>query len=535
MFKKVLKLLFVFTAFMLVFGTVNTLAANSGVKKQILSAIEPKGITSVYKGQTLKLRALSDYSATVSAKVDGKTVTLKRTTEKEGSLYWFEGTYKFSAVYDGENLGAIEFTGKLNNQTETKRTAGLRGMKTPVNIEADSSGNNDTSLEAVSGAKVEVTKKYIDVFKTEDKGEDYAAPYYYNLPEGTIDFIKSTNDTTYELQSGRKVKKDDVRVVSNNAKVEENVVSGVSVSTDDEMTYVEIKNDWNVPFNVEAQPFTYSSGNSVTAYKPDKVLITLDYTADIDVSRVRLPSGSAFSDIDWYTTKSGNVKQGVIELTLSEKGKYYGAYAEYDDGTLTLRFFNPIRRLSDARIVIDPGHGNNGGKNKDSGAIGIDGSYESKLNLDKAMALRDELEARGATVYMLDTDKEDFKDLYKRCQTAYDWEPHIYISVHHNSGSASARGVETYYNTPFSMPLAKNINTSIYQAYLMMENSSGAKNRGYKFSEFAVTRQKQFASVLVEYGFVTNSQEMAILKKPENVTTFAKYTADGITSYFAGN
>jgi len=533
MFKKVLKLLIVFTVLMLTFGAVSTMAANSGVKKQILSAIEPKGITSVYKGKTLKLRALSEYSATISAKVDGKTVNLKRTTEKEGTLYWFEGSYTFSAVYDGEDLGQIEFTGKLNNQTEVKYTAGLRGMKTPINIEADSSesDSSDSSLVATSGAKVEVTKKYIDVFKTEDKGEDYAAPYYYNLPEGTIDFIKSTNDTTYELQSGRKVKKEDVRIVSNNAKIEDNVVSGISVTADDEMTYVEIKNDWNVPFNIEATPITYSSGNTVSTYKPDTVLITLDYTTDIDVSRVKMPSGGAFSDIDWYTTKTGV----AIELTLSEKGKYYGAYAEYDDGTLTLRFFNPIRRLSDARIVIDPGHGNNGGANKDSGAIGVDGSYESALNLAKAKALRDELEDRGATVYMLDTDNENYKDLYKRCQVAYDWEPHIFISVHHNSGSASARGVETYYNTPFSMPLAKNINTSIYQAYLMMEYSSGAKNRGYKFSEFAVTRQKQFASVLIEYGFVTNSQEMAILKKPENVLMFAQYTADGIASYFAGN
>ncbi len=534
MFKKVLKSLFVFTALMLILGTVTAMAANSGIKKQILSAVEPKGVTTVYKGQIVKLRALSDYSASVSAKIEGKTVNLKRTTEKQGSLYWFEGTYTFTSVFDGEEYAGAEFTGKLNNQTETKRTAGFIGIKMPENIEADPS-DNDTNLEATSGAKVEVIEKYIDVFKTEDKGEDYAAPYYYNLPEGTIDFVKSTSSTTYELQSGRKVLKEDVRVISNNATIEDNTVSGVSISTDDEMTYVEIQNDWNVPFNIEAQPFTYSSGNSVSAYKPDKVLITLDYTSDIDVSRVRLPSGSAFSDIDWYTTKSNGVKQVVIELTLSEKGKYYGAYADYDDGTLTLRFYNPIRRLSDARIVIDPGHGNNGGTNKDSGAIGVDGSYESALNLAKAKALRDELEDRGATVYMLDTDKENFKDLYKRCQEAYDWEPHIFISVHHNSGSASARGVETYYNTPFSMPLAKNINTSIYQAYLMMEHSSGAKNRGYKFSEFAVTRQKQFASVLIEYGFVTNSQEMAVLKNPDNVLKFAQYTADGIASYFAGN
>ena len=84
------------------------------------------------------------------------------------------------------------------------------------------------------------------------------------------------------------------------------------------------------------------------------------------------------------------------------------------------------------------------------------------------------------------------------------------------------------------MPLARNLNNAIYQAYLQMSYSDGAKNRGYKFSEFAVTRQKQFASVLVEYGFMSNAQEMEILKNSSNISLFAKYTADGLANYFAG-
>lgn len=518
----------ILTIFAVVFNSVGVFAS-SVVRKPILDQIEPKGITTVYTGQTLKLRALADSSATVTATVNKSNVTLKRTSKKIGSLYWFEGTYTVPTVTEGQDLGYIEFKGKLNNFTETRRTAGLRGIECPENIEV---GEED--LVAGAGQQVKVINRYIDVFKTEDKGEDYAAPYYYNLPEGTIDYVKSVSGDCYELQSGRKVLKKDVKVVSTTGSKGDNIISSAKMSTDGEMTTLEIEGVWNVPFNVETSPIGYSNGNWVSEYEPDKVIITFDYTTKMDISRIRVPSNSAFKDAEWYTTTSNGVKQGVIELTLAEKGKYYGCYAEYEsDGNLVLRFYNPITKLADARIVIDPGHGYNAG-NKDSGAIGIDGSYESDLNLAKAEALKAELELRGATVYMLDSQNTDLKDLYERCRLAYEWEPHIYIAVHHNSAAATARGVETFYNTPFSMPLAKKVNTSIYQAYLQMQYSSGAKNRGYKFSEFAVTRQKQFASVLVEYGFITNYQEMEILKDANNVLLFARNTAEGIASYFSG-
>ncbi len=544
---KFLKAFLLMTLLAMVLGCANVFAATSSVKEPILSQIEPKGVTSVYTGQQLKLRALADSAATVTAKVNGTTVNLTKTSERSDDMYWFEGTYTVPTVSAGKNLGAITFTAKTSSNTETKLSAGLVGVDVPQNAGGSSSSGGGTtgsgssndisgSVSTVSGQQVSPTKKYIDVFKTDDRGEDYAAPYYYNMPKGTIDYVKSVSGSYYELKSGRKVKISDVEVVADSGTQGHNVISGLDISVGSQMTTLNIKGLWNVPFNVETSPFTYSSGNWVSSYNATKVTITFDYTTQMNLSGVSIPSGGAFKNATWYTrVNSDGIAQGVLELTLSQANKYYGCYAEYTStGNLKLRFYNPISSLSEARIVIDPGHGNNAG-NLDSGTIGTDGTYESAMNLQKAKALKAELESRGATVYMLDSDTTNLKDLYKRCQLAYDWEPHIYISVHHNSASASARGVEVYYNTPFSMPLARNLVNSIYQAYLQMPYSDGAKNRGYKFSEFAVTRQKQFASVLVEYGFMSNPQEMEILKNSNNVTLFAKYTADGLANYFAGN
>lgn len=543
---KFFKAFLLMTLLAMVLGCANVFAASgTGVKQPILGQIEPKGVTSVYTGQQLKLRALADSTATVTAKVNGSTVTLSKTSERTGTMYWFEGTYTVPSVSAGKDLGAIAFTAKTSSNTETKLSAGLVGVDVPANAGDSSSSGGGTSgsgdnsdisgsVGTVSGQQVTPTKKYIDVFKTDDRGEDYAAPYYYNMPKGTIDYVKSVSGSYYELKSGRKVKKSDVSVVADSGSQGNNVISGLNISVDSKMTTLNLQGKWNVPFNVETSPFTYSSGNWVSSYNATKVTITFDYTTQMNLSGVSIPSGGAFKNATWYTRVKDGIAQGVLELTLSQPNKYYGCYAEYTStGNLKLRFYNPISSLSEARIVIDPGHGYNAGT-LDTGTIGTDGTYESAMNLQKAKALKAELESRGATVYMLDSDGTNLKDLYKRCQLAYDWEPHIFVSVHHNSGSASARGVEVYYNTPFSMPLARNLTNSIYQAYLQMPYSDGAKNRGYKFSEFAVTRQKQFASVLVEYGFMSNPQEMEILKNSSNVSLFAKYTADGLASYFAG-
>ena len=67
-----------------------------------------------------------------------------------------------------------------------------------------------------------------------------------------------------------------------------------------------------------------------------------------------------------------------------------------------------------------------------------------------------------------------------------------------------------------------------------MSNSAGAVNRGHKFSEYAVTRVKQFSAVLVEYGFITTPTENALLTDATCIQQFAEATADGLEAYFEG-
>lgn len=548
--KKFSRLLAWLLTIAVVFCGSSVMAADTTYSR-IIRTIEPKAQVTILPGDYVTIRASAHKNAAVIAQLNGKNIVLEKTDKDTGDYYWYEGEYYVSKnTAAGTNLGAITFTAQLNKQTETRTAPGIVVGKLDVTVPSAPSdaGENDTSgdgstVKPQSGEMIIVTSDYADIYipAENDRGEDYSAPYYYQLPAGTIDYVdaNSTGSVNCLLASGRKVKYTDIKTYTGSSNLGDNEISKVAVSSSGGYTTVKITGDWSVPFNVEAKPFTYKdSTNTVSSFSPDKVVITFDYTTDIETGTIRFPSSSCFTEASVYTRVRNGIAQGVLELTLREEGKYYGCYAEYTSmGKLTLRFLNPVDSLEGARIVLDAGHGSM--KNSTTQDIGAsaNGVQEHILNLKKTEALAEELESRGAEVYVLDTWKSyDLYSLYARLDAAVAWEPHLYVSLHHNTSSASttARGVEVYYNTPFSVNLAKEVANSIFDAYQEMDYSSTAVNRGHKFSEFAVTRNKQFASILIEYGFITTASEAEILSDEENLPIFAAYTADGIEAYLAG-
>lgn len=172
-------------------------------------------------------------------------------------------------------------------------------------------------------------------------------------------------------------------------------------------------------------------------------------------------------------------------------------------------------------IVIDPGH-NFGG---DDGAYSTNGGItysERDLNMQVADKLKEKLEANGYTVIMTrkSSDREVLgvtQSLTNRVNIANNSRADIFISLHHNSADAeSARGVEVYYSSRSqdesfgggysydrlskSMNMASSIASSL-------TNSTGAINRGAKDGNLFVCRNTTMPAVLVELGFITNTDE----------------------------
>lgn len=553
--QKALKAVSILSALMLSCGSFSVFAGEA-VMTRIIEDVEPRTTQSVVAGATQTIRVLAHEDADVSVKVGGTSVQLSPTSEyTDKDSCWFEGEYTVPAsTADGTKLGDITVTAELDGRSQTRTGGSLTAVSLDLlDIEEDDDKDGDSivtdemliiqNAKSFSGKQITVTADYADVFipAENDREEDYAAPYYYQLPKGTIDYVVSGPDKNniYLLASGRKVSAAKSKVSASSGSQGENQITSIEMSADSECTYLDFKEKWNVPFNIEVKDIQYASSvsNTVSSFNPKKIRIIFDYTTGISNEEISIPSKSCFESAKVTTQTSSGVPQCVLELTLKENA-YYGAYASYTkNGKLQLKFYNPVSSLKGARIVIDSGHGSyKNGSTFDPGAAGVGSTQEYLENYKKATALQEELESRGAEVYMLDTYRTSLSDLYDRVDAAIDWEPMVYISVHHNSSatSSTARGIEVYYNNPWSVYLAKNVCNNIFSAYKTMDYASGAVNRGHKFSEYAVTRVKQFSAILIEYGFITTPNENAVLTDSDNIQKFAKATADGIEAYFEG-
>jgi N-acetylmuramoyl-L-alanine amidase len=108
----------------------------------------------------------------------------------------------------------------------------------------------------------------------------------------------------------------------------------------------------------------------------------------------------------------------------------------------------------------------------------------------------------------------------------------MFISLHANAFSSdAARGTETYIAknaSATSKNFAKVLNDNIVNT--MKQLDSGAKDRGVKTENFTVIYKADMPSVLVEYGFYTNLNDLKILKNNRNELVEA--TVKAICGYF---
>lgn len=171
-------------------------------------------------------------------------------------------------------------------------------------------------------------------------------------------------------------------------------------------------------------------------------------------------------------------------------------------------------------IVIDAGHG---GKDR-GGSFGK--VYEKHLAFDTAKRIEYLLRQRGFKIVM--TRRSDtFISLPKRVAIANRYRNSIFVSLHYNySYKRHVRGIETFYCTPRSKPLAQYVHNSVMQR-------TRTVNRGVKYARYYVIRHTVNPSVLVEGGFVSHSGECFNCKKGYYRQRIADGVVNGIINYHA--
>lgn len=185
--------------------------------------------------------------------------------------------------------------------------------------------------------------------------------------------------------------------------------------------------------------------------------------------------------------------------------------------------------LKNMKIVLDPGHGG-----EDCGAK-VGNLHEADLNLKICFALKEELETRGATVYLTRTDDQDMTrrnynyskqdDMYLRAIQIDKYAPDLFISIHLNSSASSAWGSQVFYfaRSEEGKVLAESIHKS-------MKEVTGTK-KDISSCHFQVLRATKALGVLVECGFISNANERGQLRSKNYHKKLAISISDGIENY----
>lgn len=182
--------------------------------------------------------------------------------------------------------------------------------------------------------------------------------------------------------------------------------------------------------------------------------------------------------------------------------------------------------LSGISIVIDPGHGGT-----DPGALSPVGMFESRLvekdlTLDIALRLQRMLSEAGAIVTMTRTG-DYYVSLDERVSITNKLTPAAFVSIHLNSfpTPGAKSGIETYYFTPQSEPLAGAIHRNLVAML-------GLPDNGIRQRRFYVLRNTIVPAVLVEACYLNHPTDGALVMNEQFREKIALAILNGLEEYF---
>lgn len=186
-------------------------------------------------------------------------------------------------------------------------------------------------------------------------------------------------------------------------------------------------------------------------------------------------------------------------------------------------------------VVLDAGHGG-----VDPGGIGISTKVkESDLNLSIAKKLKNLLESTGVIVILTRNDENGLYGVYtksykkvdmaKRKEIIVSTNPDVVISIHMNRfTNKNLRGAQAFYNEASE---TGKILASCIQAEF--ESRLPESSRGIATGDYYMLKCSDAAAVLAECGYLSNTQDEALLSSEEYQNKVAYAIFCGIARYFS--
>ena len=248
------------------------------------------------------------------------------------------------------------------------------------------------------------------------------------------------------------------------------------------------------------------------------------------VTATDLPDGTL--QIGDQLVRDITVERGRRDTVITirfRRGVVYSVLSNPQDQVISIKAIRNEEVLpQNTTIVVDAGHGG-----KDPGAVS--GSTKEKdVNLQTSFKLRDALLSQGFNVIMT-RETDDFIDLYSRPRIANENNADLFISLHANATlSTSIKGLEILYCPSYDsdkkiddqFPFAEFVYDSILE-------QTGREGRGIiKRSELVVLRETEMPAILVETGYMTNPEELALVVSDHYQNQVVQGIVNAVERYF---
>ena len=381
-----------------------------------------------------------------------------------------------------ENLGNPVYTMNLGEETFTASDTG--------------------DITILSREELEVIEVTADegVART---GPDTSYTRLTPLPKGTMATVNGREGDWLRLQYGAWINGEDTELKPNISPVQ-TTIRGIRGEQKAEATEIIFPLQIPVPVSVK-------QGD-------DQFSLTLHHTT-AQTHNIHLDDDPLIQRLDWK-----QIDSDTVEYTFQLKSdQQWGYDLHYEDTNLILSLKHPPERtgnLAGMSILIDPGHGGD-----DLGAKGPTGYPEKEAVLVTSKLLQEELEQRGATVYMTrETDKD--VSLQERMAMINEIKPTIALSVHYNALPDDGDAINTkgigmfWYNPP-----AHDLSVFLHN-YLVEELNR--PSYGIFWNTLALTRPHTTLAVLLELGFMINPDEFEWIIDPQAQAELTAKLAEGI-------
>jgi N-acetylmuramoyl-L-alanine amidase len=209
------------------------------------------------------------------------------------------------------------------------------------------------------------------------------------------------------------------------------------------------------------------------------------------------------------------------------------------NGTLIVDLMLPKSaggKLAGKLVAVDAGHGGS-----DSGAKGVNGTYEKNVNMAIALKVAETLREQGANV-LLTRASDTFIDVSERPRIANRAGADFFISVHSDSGTYnhSVNGSTVYYHMDWAS--CRTLAQCVADRFREMGGirtkgtHSDAQRFGGRFvNGYGVLRGSRMVAILVECGYMTHSGDVSRLNDPTMQKKIANSIVSGLRDYIEGN